>query len=706
MHGNGWDFSNRELDKAVATFERGELLSMAQMAMLRAAADPLFFSKEFKRAPKLSNFNFAPPSKRNSIGWEAFTCADETGRVTMREHTTELPRVTIKGDILGAYRAAPEQKRSGGGRGAGGSGSGGSDKLRPSASGPPTRTGVTIPEDAAADVLGVTSQDGRGTEALASSTPLAATARSVSLPKLTPGGGGAAIVSVRTDTSKLKRSKAAEARAWKELAGMRQAVQKARAQAAQRDLHERRAAGRVAYETHAFGDRVTCPSVAAASAAEVGELSEQFNTQIAFIELDPAKRSWYKLFKFMDSDGSGRVTYEEVREMVRSEAGGLRLGEDKLPEARLQSLWRALDEDASGYITVKEFGLFMKQGETAASGPGWKEKRTAFNRAEAEEMTKKINQERSAMAGVQPASKEELRELAMSFNQQMTVLLGSASWYKLFSGMDQDKSGRVTYIEFRGMVRSEASGLALQPAQLPEPRLRSLWRALDEDASGYITVKEFGLFMKQGETAASGPGWKEKRTAFNRAEAEEMTKKINQERSAMAGVQPASKEEVRELAVSFNQNMQVLLVGTAGGDATASWYKLFIGMDQDKSGRVTYVELKGMVRSETGGLGLRPAQLPESKLRSLWRALDDDGSGFITAKEFGSFMRAGTATSGPGGWRERLTAHNRSEAEEMTRKLNEERNAMAGVQPASKDEVGELACKMHACMLENKQKNW
>ena len=570
MHGNGWDFSNRELDKAVATFERGELLSMAQMAMLRAAADPLFFSKEFKRAPKLSNFNFAPPSKRNSIGWEAFTCADETGRVTMREHTTELPRVTIKGDILGAYRAAPEQKRSGGGRGAGGSGSGGSDKLRPSASGPPTRTGVTIPEDAAADVLGVTSQDGRGTEALASSTPLAATARSVSLPKLTPGGGGAAIASVRTDTSKLKRSKAAEARAWKELAGMRQAVQKARAQAAQRDLHERRAAGRVAYETHAFGDRVTCPSVAAASAAEVGELSEQFNTQIAFIELDPAKRSWYKLFKFMDSDGSGRVTYEEVRDMVRNEAGGLRLGEDKLPEARLQSLWRALDEDASGYITVKEFGLFMKQGETAASGPGWKEKRTAFNRAEAEEMTKKINQERSAMAGVQPASKEELRELA----------------------------------------------------------------------------------------------------------------------------------------VSFNQNMQVLLVGTAGGDATASWYKLFIGMDQDKSGRVTYVELKGMVRSETGGLGLRPAQLPESKLRSLWRALDDDGSGFITAKEFGSFMRAGTATSGPGGWRERLTAHNRSEAEEMTRKLNEERNAMAGVQPASKDEVGELACKMHACMLENKQKNW
>ena len=143
----GWVFSNRELDKAVAAFQRGELLSKAQMAMLRAAADPLFFAKEFKRAPKLSNFE--PPSKRNSVGWEAFTCADETGRVTMREHTTELPRVNIKGDLLGAYRTAPEQKRSGGSSGAGGSGSGGKDKLRPSASGPPTRMGVTVPEDAA-----------------------------------------------------------------------------------------------------------------------------------------------------------------------------------------------------------------------------------------------------------------------------------------------------------------------------------------------------------------------------------------------------------------------------------------------------------------------------------------------------------------------------------------------------------------------------
>ena len=116
----------------------------------------------------------------------------------------------------------------------------------------------------------------------------------------------------------------------------------------------------------------------------------------------------------------------------------------------------------------------MKKGEAATSGPGFKERRTARNRAEAEEMTRKLKEESSAMVGVQPASAEELTELAVSFNQQMIVLLGSASWYKLFSGMDEDKSGRVTYLEFRGMVRSEANGLALHN---PFPSRRGKWRS-------------------------------------------------------------------------------------------------------------------------------------------------------------------------------------------------------------------------------------
>ena len=46
-----------------------------------------------------------------------------------------------------------------------------------------------------------------------------------------------------------------------------------------------------------------------------------------------------------------------------------------------------------------------------------------------------------------------------------------------------------------------------------------------------------------------------------------------------------------------------------------------------------------MVRSE---LKLSKSQLPESRLWSLWRAIDENENGFICAGEFGRFMRSST----------------------------------------------------------------
>ena len=70
------------------------------------------------------------------------------------------------------------------------------------------------------------------------------------------------------------------------------------------------------------------------------------------------------------------------------------------------------------------------------------------------------------------------------------------SWFKLFKHMDDDGSGKVAYVEFEGLVRQE---LLLTPKELPEPALKAVWVALDSDGSGYITVGEFGAFMRKGE---------------------------------------------------------------------------------------------------------------------------------------------------------------------------------------------------------------
>ena len=74
--------------------------------------------------------------------------------------------------------------------------------------------------------------------------------------------------------------------------------------------------------------------------------------------------------------------------------------------------------------------------------------------------------------------------------------------------------------------------------------------------------------MKKGEAATSGPGWKERRMAKNRAEAEAVSRKLNEEKEAMKGVPPASEEELKELSARFNREM-VRLLDATGGSSTA-----------------------------------------------------------------------------------------------------------------------------------------
>ena len=81
----------------------------------------------------------------------------------------------------------------------------------------------------------------------------------------------------------------------------------------------------------------------------------------AQLEPEPAKRSWYRLFKHMDDDGTGLITFDEFEDMVRNElhikARRAARGEIALSEANLKSVWRALDADGSGYIAAGEFGI-------------------------------------------------------------------------------------------------------------------------------------------------------------------------------------------------------------------------------------------------------------------------------------------------------------------------------------------------------------
>lgn len=72
------------------------------------------------------------------------------------------------------------------------------------------------------------------------------------------------------------------------------------------------------------------------------------------------KGGWFKLFRILDRDSSGLVTFPEMLRMVRVE---LRMSERRLPMPTLMSVWAAIDVDSDGHITAAEFGKFMRVGE-------------------------------------------------------------------------------------------------------------------------------------------------------------------------------------------------------------------------------------------------------------------------------------------------------------------------------------------------------
>lgn len=82
-------------------------------------------------------------------------------------------------------------------------------------------------------------------------------------------------------------------------------------------------------------------------------LSTRLNLQIARIEPVPTKQSWFRIFKLMDNDGSGKITFTELLETVRGE---LEVTPKQMPDVTLKRLWAALDEDGSGFLTTGEFG--------------------------------------------------------------------------------------------------------------------------------------------------------------------------------------------------------------------------------------------------------------------------------------------------------------------------------------------------------------
>ena len=90
--------------------------------------------------------------------------------------------------------------------------------------------------------------------------------------------------------------------------------------------------------------------------AQVLRLSEQLNLAQRALIPPHETQSWFKLFRHVDYDRSGLISYTEFVEMVRKL---LKISAQKLPDVRLRAVWRALDTSGDGLLQAGEVRMHM-----------------------------------------------------------------------------------------------------------------------------------------------------------------------------------------------------------------------------------------------------------------------------------------------------------------------------------------------------------
>lgn len=101
---------------------------------------------------------------------------------------------------------------------------------------------------------------------------------------------------------------------------------------------------------------------------ELTALSRLFNTvleasyarsQTASLNKAQGHGSWFNLFREIDEDGSGVITFDELQ-YATYRKDKLAMKKAQLPVETLQALWCALDVDDSDTIKADEFARFLK----------------------------------------------------------------------------------------------------------------------------------------------------------------------------------------------------------------------------------------------------------------------------------------------------------------------------------------------------------
>lgn len=366
---------------------------------------------------------------------------------------------------------------------------------------------------------------------------------------------------------------------------------------------------------------------------------KEFRQALPAIGLKVSKEQSDELFASFDDDNSGSIDYSEIQKKLRKRlANGPTSKSPRLPKLKQAASSHGGGHTYSNVRDAKQQELEVQrmlsnmkrrlmQAEHEANKAAHLARKQAEGAAIRTDMDRRVGRDMTErVKNVTPASQEECAVIAALFHN----CLEGKSWFWLFRTIDEDGSGRISFLELKRGCRNI---LNLSQQKLPDVKLQSVWRTLDEDASGFISTGEFGAFMRM-----SPPVKREKPPPVEKPKKEfEIDDHAQFSRQLVdQGVEPAGDDEMLELSRALAIELNRLPPNQRG------WYNLFRKVDEDQSGQISFQELETIVRN---GLRIDHTAVPRRKLLRVWVRMDEDLSGQIDAGEFGHFMRLATRTT-------------------------------------------------------------
>jgi Ca2+-binding EF-hand superfamily protein len=367
---------------------------------------------------------------------------------------------------------------------------------------------------------------------------------------------------------------------------------------------------------------------------ELAKMATQFSRWTKLYLPDAHQGSaWIKVIQMVGDDMSGLLTYDQVRRVVREV---FKVKKVVWSENMIKALWCTLDVKNADSIPTMEFGRFVKRADTTTTrAPGWTQKQWTGNS--------------DRLLEVRPGglSAEECKSVAATINSRVDEMMPGEDWLSLFKAIDEDASGLLSFDEFKQGIRES---LKMGTTELSDAQLGALWISIDEDDSGYVETGELYRFLNRIEPKGKDEQRRElirqsskrKRALLERAQTQDIldekfkssmkTTDMKAELKAK-GVPLATEDTMREASFRFVKWTKTYLPDAHHGVA---WMKVFKEVDNDASGLLTYDELRIVIRQK---FKVPSSEFSEDDIKVLWCALDQDHSDSIKLVEFGRFIK-------------------------------------------------------------------